>query len=264
MRQLLTILNALGKHHTPWQPPGVLRAEPGSLDTQDSCSAPTSLRLLAAADARRSADVEAVQMREWIPLLQTLVWPTFIFALLLWRHRDLVEIMTEVKERLKAGAEVEFPGGKLGGKPMPLDEDNLLEIVKSVLRSVLQTELPGERVSNVVQKVEQRIEQEAFLTVDSTPLLGPTVEPWTVPYYRFGTVSALLNDIWATIRKRGHHLPSLSFGSVWVLEVDGRRLTEQDVGIRWAHNQGKEFDDRPLKHPDVAIKPGMQLRVVPV
>jgi hypothetical protein len=53
MRKRLTILNAMVKHQTPWQPQAgsVDSAEP--LDNQDSCSAPTSLWLLGAVRRQR-------------------------------------------------------------------------------------------------------------------------------------------------------------------------------------------------------------------
>ena len=56
MRKLLTMLNAMLKHRTPWQAQEVQRKNiQGPLDNQDSCSAPTSLRLSVAPEARRSA-----------------------------------------------------------------------------------------------------------------------------------------------------------------------------------------------------------------
>ena len=57
MHKLLTILNAMLKHRTPWQPQEVQNEKniQGPLDNQDSCSAPASLWLSAAPDARRSA-----------------------------------------------------------------------------------------------------------------------------------------------------------------------------------------------------------------
>ena len=57
MHTLLTMLNALLKHRTPWQPQEVQNSKniQGPLDNQDSCYAPASLRLSAAPDARRSA-----------------------------------------------------------------------------------------------------------------------------------------------------------------------------------------------------------------
>jgi transposase len=56
MHKLLTILNAMLKHRTPWQPQEVQNEKiyKGPLDNQDSCYAPASLRLPAATDAQRS------------------------------------------------------------------------------------------------------------------------------------------------------------------------------------------------------------------
>ena len=51
MHKLLTILNAMLKQRTPWQPQEVQSEKNilGPLDNQDSCYAPTSLPLPAAA-----------------------------------------------------------------------------------------------------------------------------------------------------------------------------------------------------------------------
>ncbi len=205
-------------------------------------------------------------MAEWIPLLQTLVWPTFLFIFVIWRRQDIVAILRVLKERIEKGAAIELPGGwKVGELPQPIDNDKQFDKVINALQSALQTILSPEQIKDVTAKAEFEIRQEAFLTIDATPLLGTTVEPWIVPYTRFSTVSSLLNDIWVTIRQHGYPLPNLSFGSAWVLQVDRRRLTEQDIGIRWARKYtNKEFDERPLDHPDIGIKPGMQLNIVPV
>jgi transposase len=55
MHKLLTILNAMLKHRTPWQPQEVQSEKniQGPLDNQDSCSAPASLRLPAAGEPWR-------------------------------------------------------------------------------------------------------------------------------------------------------------------------------------------------------------------
>lgn len=200
-------------------------------------------------------------MKEWIPLLQTLVWPIFILFFFYYFRGGATELLAALIERVKAGASLELPGGvKVGEMPRSLDDDKLHDKITSAVTNVLRAEVSGERLNDLVHKFEQQIE-EAFLTIDSKSLLGSDVEPWKVPYRRFRTVSALLNDIWATIRDKGHYLPSLSLGSAWVLEINGKYLTEQNVGIRWARKHGKDIDDRPLQA--VGIEPGMTLKVVP-
>ena len=63
MHKLLTILNAMLKHRTPWQRPGGagLKNIQGPLDNQDSCSARASLRLSAAPERQRYADEEGIR-----------------------------------------------------------------------------------------------------------------------------------------------------------------------------------------------------------
>jgi Transposase IS116/IS110/IS902 family len=56
MRKLLTILHAMVKHKTRWQPQGVSIAEQGPLDNQDSCSA-----------ARRDNHLDSVSTTSPVP-----------------------------------------------------------------------------------------------------------------------------------------------------------------------------------------------------
>ncbi len=177
-------------------------------------------------------------MDKWVPLFHSLVWPIVAAALLLWFRKPLVAIITAIAERVASGAPIKFPGGiELGSaSPRPLDD------------------------AKTVDEAETRIRERGFLTIDSTPLLATAGRRWVVPYDRFRTVSSLLNDIWVTIGKFGGNL---SFGSAWILKdaKSGRRLTEQDIGIRWALSHGDTVDRRPLE--DVEILPGTTLEVIP-
>jgi len=43
-------------------------------------------------------------MKEWIPLLQSLVWPVFVTIVLVWAHKPLFEILNSIVRRIKEGA----------------------------------------------------------------------------------------------------------------------------------------------------------------
>lgn len=60
-------------------------------------------------------------MREWIPLLQTLVWPLFIILLIVWFRPTFVKILAAIADRIKSGAPIEVgPGGvKIGAVQSP-------------------------------------------------------------------------------------------------------------------------------------------------
>ncbi len=60
-------------------------------------------------------------MAEWIPLLQTLVWPLFVLGLLLWFRNHASALLGAVAERVRSGAPVDVgPGGlKLGAVQTP-------------------------------------------------------------------------------------------------------------------------------------------------
>ena len=61
-------------------------------------------------------------MKEWIPLLQTLVWPVFVAALLFWGRSAVRTLIEAAGDRIRKGAPVELgPSGlKLGGIQSPL------------------------------------------------------------------------------------------------------------------------------------------------
>jgi hypothetical protein len=195
-----------------------------------------------------------------------LVWPVFLAGILVAFRRSIFATLDGVSERIRSGADFKFGAGGLefgASPPRSVDQDELYEKVVSSVRDILRTELapdlPKERLTIIQHKVDDSIRKNAFLVIDSTPLLGNAGGKWNVSYYQYRTVSALLDDIWATVGT----LPVLSFGKSWTLEVDGRRLTDQDMGRRWAARHGDDLDNRPLSHPDVGIKPGMRLRIMP-
>jgi CBS domain-containing protein len=56
-------------------------------------------------------------MKDWIPLINKLVWPVIIGVLLLLFHKELNEVYTVALERLKSGGSIEIGGFlKLGEK----------------------------------------------------------------------------------------------------------------------------------------------------
>ncbi|AOJ65422.1 hypothetical protein WJ32_23350 [Burkholderia ubonensis] len=63
-------------------------------------------------------------MREWIPLLQTLVWPIFVIGLALIFRSSFSAILHEIKERIKSGSPLEAGprGFKLGGITKELEK----------------------------------------------------------------------------------------------------------------------------------------------
>ncbi len=177
-------------------------------------------------------------MESWIPFFQSLVWPITIATFLLWFRIPITAIVTAIAERVVNNAPIKLPGGwELGSvPPRPLDD-----------------------AAESIDEAEKRLQDCKFLTIDSTPLLGAEGRKWVVPYDRFMTVSSLLNDIWVTIGTFGGNL---SFGSSWVLKdiTSDRRLTERDIGIRWALGRGETVDRRSLR--EAGILPGTTLQVI--
>lgn len=60
-------------------------------------------------------------MKDWIPLLQSLVWPLFLFGLAIWFRAGVKTVLVSISERIRSGASFEAgPGGiKIGAVQSP-------------------------------------------------------------------------------------------------------------------------------------------------
>lgn len=70
-------------------------------------------------------------MKDWIPLLQSLVWPIFIAILVVRFRRQFEEILNSVKKRIEEGSSVGVgPGGiTLGSAPQLPDDPEPEEMI---------------------------------------------------------------------------------------------------------------------------------------
>jgi len=62
-----------------------------------------------------------VQPKDWIPLLQSLVWPVVLFGLAIWFRGAVKQILNAISDRIKGGAPFEAgPSGiKIGAVQLP-------------------------------------------------------------------------------------------------------------------------------------------------
>ena len=62
-------------------------------------------------------------MKEWIPLLQSLVWPLFLTGLAIWLRASIKTVLIAIADRIRSGAPFEAgPGGiKIGSVELVLD-----------------------------------------------------------------------------------------------------------------------------------------------
>jgi len=70
-------------------------------------------------------------MKDWIPLLQTLVWPVFLGLLILFYRKWFHDVLNLIKERIEAGSEFNLgPSGVgIGAAPKLPDEPEADDII---------------------------------------------------------------------------------------------------------------------------------------
>jgi hypothetical protein len=81
-------------------------------------------------------------VKDWIPVLQELIWPIFIGLLILWNKAWFKEILATIKKRVEDGSELNVgPGGlSVGQAPVLPDEVNEEDIIDDGYKS--QGEVP--------------------------------------------------------------------------------------------------------------------------
>lgn len=196
-------------------------------------------------------------MDNWIPLLQSLIWPLVTIGVLVWLRKELFSLLIVITWRLLRGA-FEWGGLKLG-QGRSLEENNLYKLIDDAFEMIARSSRNGEAaVRRVIDEEKEEITKNEFLTIDSSTLFGERGKQWNVSISQYRTVSALLDDIWATIGT----LPNMSFGRNWVLREKSSRyiFTEKEIGRHWARQNGRVIDDRSLNM--VGIRPGMTLEIV--
>jgi hypothetical protein len=157
----------------------------------------------------------------------------------------------------------------------PLEKQTLYTDMQNIIRDTLTSEQMRAALSDAVasssqQIVEDRIRQVlngavnqtvekirevGFLTLDSRPLLGNKGNVWRVPYDQYGSVSALLDDIWFSIGT----LPAFTYRTNWILRDPTSNSLFENMGTKWAEERGMETDSRSLE--EVGIIPGMILEI---
>ena len=119
-------------------------------------------------------------MRDWIPLLQSLVWPVFVGLLLLIYRRQVGLVVSVLLDRIKGGDPIQIWPLSLGGaahrkltrvneSPKPIDEtaDALPSLYKQTV--YLVHHVGGERVD---YDGHERRDIQVILDGDSQDILG--------------------------------------------------------------------------------------------
>ena len=140
-------------------------------------------------------------------------------------------------------------------RPKPPDEDMVTKVIlDKVRKAVEQSDVQDKEkvVKNVVVNL-----QEAYLTIDTTKILGSKGFRTLMLYDQFKTVQDLLTEIYWSIHEK---VPPYSYGQTWLIkdEISGEEF--EHLGSQFTRR--RTDDTRSLK--EVGIKPGMRLQVIPL
>lgn len=185
------------------------------------------------------------------------------FFVILWSRPEVLYAPTEY------GKQTDVTSFAKAMRRKPLEEQKLYMEIQGVLEQTTNeikatlSEAVGKRDDELISRVldaatnqaVERIREVGFLTLDSEPLLGGKGEFWQVPYNQYGSVSALLDDIWFSIGE----LPAYTYNTKWVLRDVGSGVVFDNMGTKWAEARGLISDTRTLE--DVGIRPGMVLEI---
>jgi len=189
------------------------------------------------------------------------------FFVILWNRPEVLYAPTEY------GKETDVTSFAKAMRRKPLEEQRLYLEIQGVLKETTDqikatlSEAVGKRdddelVSRILDtaasQAVEKIREVGFLTLDSRPLLGREGKVWQVPYDQYGSVSALLDDIWFSIGT----LPAFTYNKKWILRDPTSSLVFDKMGTKWAEDRGWTTDARRLE--EVGIRPGMILEITPL
>lgn len=110
-------------------------------------------------------------MKDWIPLLQSLVWPLFLGLLVIAYRNSFKSILLAIKKRIDDGSEVNLgPGGfGLGAAPKLPDEPEAEDIIDDGSREDSHPELLAREQE--IEEQEKRIPEKSIQLVHRTAFL---------------------------------------------------------------------------------------------
>jgi len=205
-------------------------------------------------------------------------FPVFVaaaFFAVLWFRPHHFYAPTEYGQQMSAREYIEAMTQR-----KPLDENQLYTNIQKTIRSTLASDeiiaqlteavsrkadkQPEEEIAQIldsaVDKAVETIREEGFLTIDLKPLVGAHAKTLLIPYDRFTTVAALLDDTWFSLGNIG--IPPFKYGKRWALRDTKSKHIFRDLGNEWAAKRGLERDNRRLD--EAGILPGMKLDVIPL
>lgn len=214
-------------------------------------------------------------MNDWAVLLQaiaSLLWPLLTFGAVLVFRAQIKDFIGRLRRGKLLGQEVELDALHAEIAQAPLASSAVMASLSSLLTSEKLRAMLDQLVVSHPDKdhrhgVEQVIDaltsaaaesvKHAFVTIDSTPLLGRRGRRWEEPYDPSMSVRDFLDNIWFQMRP---YLRPFSYPAGWVLRERQTGKLFSEMGRPWARIQGQSEDERSLR--EVPIRPGSVLDVV--
>lgn len=188
------------------------------------------------------------------------LFPTFIciaFFRILWKRPYVLyppgeyggPSVTSFVEAMKEGSSKHIQSDDLIRIVNKAFEGKVTEL-KRAIEQLVGDNLRGDqasRIEHIIGSIRQEAEssvRQAFLRIDSRPLLGTDGYEWDEPYTDTTTVQQLLDGLWMRLQP---HVPPYSYQTVWILKDAETGYMYKDLGLSWAVPQGLKSDKRSLK-----------------
>jgi hypothetical protein len=127
-----------------------------------------------------------------------------------------------------------------------------------VVKAVEQN-IPDKLMVNTILESYRSEVAKSAVTVDFRPF-DPVLTAIQVPLPEDATVQNLLNFIYGALPDS---VPAFTYGEEWLLRRPADGKVFRNMGTRWAEASGMTTDDRLLADPDVGIRAGDLLDVIP-
>jgi hypothetical protein len=215
-------------------------------------------------------------MKEWAELIHAvaaLLWPILLFVVVLAFGGQIRTVLGRLRRGKVLGQEIELEAIQVDSQQRLLASSVVLTRIERLLSSPeLEAKLtkvvaspPGadsteivDGVLDVLRSTTSDTVKEAFVTLDSVPLLGARGGVWEEPYDPSLSVRLFLNNIYFEMRP---HVRAFTYPDGWVLRDRKTGVLFTAMGRPWAHTQGLSEDERSLQQ--VGIGPGAMFEVVP-
>jgi hypothetical protein len=177
-------------------------------------------------------------MAEWIPLFQTLVWPIFVIALVVYFRTTWSTILGAIAERIRSGASIKAgPGGIELGAITAVVKQEVNKLEQDVVDLLISTVLDAYEYVTL-QKIRGDRPNDSFkFTTKGHAQLERLVNVGLIEEKKGSNLFADGNERWIWVRD---HYSLTDRGTQYLEEVQKLGVAEKLRNIAEGH-----FDERP-------------------